>query len=197
MNEHKDTGTGWPDPAELEAHPAEPDSTGAEGREPDIADLDGAEPDPEADIVETDAAEPDPGGPAAGGQLDGAGAERPREPREWDVDGTDQAAPEPSTGAATTARRRVSATGALIGVLLILLGFAFVAQLRSHATDPALATARPEDLVRILSDLDARKDRLSQEIGQLRTTQHQLTAGSQGPGGALEAAANRARDLRL
>src|SRR5207245_9985232 len=78
-----------------------------------------------------------------------------------------------------------------------LLGFAFVIQLRSNATDPQLASARPEDLVRILSDLDARKDRLSQEISQLETTQQQLAAGSQGRAAALDAAAKRARDLGI
>ena len=91
----------------------------------------------------------------------------------------------------------MSAAGAVIGLLLVLFGFAFVVQLRSNATDEQLSTARPEDLVRILSDLDARKDRLSQEITQLQTTQQQLAAGSQGRAAALDAAAKRARDLGI
>src|SRR5205085_2682482 len=113
--------------------------------------------------------------------------------REWDVDGPDTAAGTEPVAAPqpTTRQRRLSTTGALIGLLLVLFGFAFVVQLRSHAADPGLTTARPEDLVRILSDLDARKDRLSQEISQLRTTQQQLAAGSQGRAAALDAAAKR------
>src|SRR5579859_3105340 len=120
MDEHQDTGTGWPagaQPTPSEPTPHEPAS-----------------------------AEPTPVEPASAA---GEAVEAP--PREWDVDGPDDP-PVPAP-----ARRRLSVTGALIGVLLILFGFAFVAQLRSQATDPTLAADRPEDLVRILSDLDSRK----------------------------------------
>jgi uncharacterized protein YlxW (UPF0749 family) len=117
------------------------------------------------------------------------------EPNQWDVDGT---GPTEEPAAAGVARqRRISVAGAGIGLLLVLFGFAFVVQLRSNATDEQLSSARPEDLVRILSDLDARKDRLSQEISQLQTTQQQLAAGSQGRAAALDAAAKRARDLGI
>jgi len=162
MDEHLDTGTGWPD------RTAE-----------DPAVVDGAPP-------ATGAAVPEP-----------VADEEPA--REWDVDGPDTAAGTEPVAAPqpTTRQRRLSTTGALIGLLLVLFGFAFVVQLRSHAADPGLTTARPEDLVRILSDLDARKDRLSQEISQLRTTQQQLAAGSQGRAAALDAAAKRARDLGI
>jgi uncharacterized protein YlxW (UPF0749 family) len=123
--------------------------------------------------------------------------EPPGEPQEWDVDGAGGALEEPASAAAQTRQRRISVAGAAIGVLLVLFGFAFVVQLRSNATDEQLSSARPEDLVRILSDLDARKDRLSQEIAQLQTTQQQLAAGSQGRAAALDAAAKRARDLGI
>ena len=73
--------------------------------------------------------------------------------------------------------RRVSAAGAMIGLLLGLLGFALVVQLRSHS-DPQLASARPEDLVRILSDLDARENRLRSEITSLEDNQRQLQSGA-------------------
>src|SRR3989440_3891220 len=125
--------------------------------------------------------------------------ERPRsteaEVPEWDVDGTGPA--EQPVPAGTARQRRVSVAGAAIGLLLLLFGFPFVVQLRSNATDEQLSSARPEDLVRILSDLDARKDRLSLEISQLQTTQQQLAAGSQGRAAALDAAAKRARDLGI
>jgi uncharacterized protein YlxW (UPF0749 family) len=99
---------------------------------------------------------------------------------------------------ATPRRRRISAAGAVIGVLLGLLGFALVVQLRSNAsTDQQLSSARPEDLVRILSDLDARKDRLGQEISTLQTTQQQLTAGSQSRQAALAEAGRRADQLGI
>ena len=120
-------------------------------------------------------------------------------PAEWDVDAAGDGEPVSDEAPPPAARqRRISVAGAAIGVLLVLLGFAFVVQLRSRATDEQqLSSARPEDLVRILSDLDARKDRLSLEISQLQTTQQQLAAGSQGRAAALDAAAKRARDLGI
>jgi uncharacterized protein YlxW (UPF0749 family) len=105
---------------------------------------------------------------------------------------------EPDTGAIRTGpKRRLSAAGAVIGLLLGLLGFALVVQLRSNATDPGLATARPEDLVRILSDLDARQERLRQEISQLEDSQRQLASGVQGREAALQEARRRADELGI
>ena len=102
------------------------------------------------------------------------------------------------TGAIPAVRaRRVSGAGAVIALLLGLLGFALVVQLRSNATDPGLATARPEDLVRILSDLDARQDRLRDEIAQLEESQRQLASGVQGQETALEEARRRADELGI
>jgi uncharacterized protein YlxW (UPF0749 family) len=60
-----------------------------------------------------------------------------------------------------------------------------------------VASARTEDLVRILSDLDSRKDRLSQEITSLETTQQQLQAGSEGRAAALAEATKRAEELGI
>jgi uncharacterized protein YlxW (UPF0749 family) len=120
-----------------------------------------------------------------------------------DADTPGEPAREPSGGAtpdgdpATPRRARLSAAGAVIGLLLGLLGFAFVVQLRSNSTDQQLSADRPEDLVRILSDLDARKDRLSQEISTLQTTQQQLTAGSQNRQAALDEATRRADELGI
>lgn len=106
---------------------------------------------------------------------------------------------EPDTGAihAPGRARRISAAGAIIGLLLGLLGFALVVQLRSNASDPELATARPEDLVRILSDLDARQERLRQEISQLEDSQRQLVSGAQGREAALQEARRRADELGI
>jgi uncharacterized protein YlxW (UPF0749 family) len=100
-------------------------------------------------------------------------------------------------GAATRVRRRVSAAGAVIGLLLGLLGFALVVQLRSNTADEQLQTARPEDLVRILSDLDARQDRLHAEINDLEETQRQLQSGAQGQEAALAGAQRRADELGI
>ncbi len=85
----------------------------------------------------------------------------------------------------------------MIGVLIGLLGFGLVVQLKSNSADPTLSTARPEDLVRILSDLDAREQRLRQEIANLEETQRQLQSGAQGRQAALDEARKRADELGI
>jgi uncharacterized protein YlxW (UPF0749 family) len=100
-------------------------------------------------------------------------------------------------GAAEPRRRRFSSAGAVIGLLLGLLGFALVVQLRSNDADAQLSTSRPEDLVRILSDLDARQDRLRSEIATLEDSQRQLASGAQGREAALAEARRRADELGI
>ncbi len=96
-----------------------------------------------------------------------------------------------------TTRRRLTGAGAMIGILLGLVGFALVVQVRSNTSDSGLTTARPDDLVRILSDLDSRQTRLRQEISSLEETQRQLAAGNQGGEAALQQARRRADELGL
>jgi uncharacterized protein YlxW (UPF0749 family) len=93
--------------------------------------------------------------------------------------------------------RKLSSASALIWVLLALFGFTLVVQLRSNDTDQGLATARQEDLVRILSDLEARDTRLSAEISTLEQSQRQLTSGVAGRQAALAEADKRADELGL
>jgi uncharacterized protein YlxW (UPF0749 family) len=81
-----------------------------------------------------------------------------------------QAAP---VGPRTRARRRRDPlASALIGILTLLLGFAFAVQVRSADTPQVLAGAREEDLVRILDELNAREERLRGQI----TEQQSATA---------------------
>jgi uncharacterized protein YlxW (UPF0749 family) len=93
--------------------------------------------------------------------------------------------------------RRLSSAGALIWVLLALFGFTLVVQLRSNNADQGLATARQEDLVRILSDLEARDQRLQAEINTLEQSQRTLTSGVEGRQAALAEANKRADELGL
>jgi uncharacterized protein YlxW (UPF0749 family) len=174
--DHQITGTGWPQPRPAPEPPAtdpeatEPEATAPAPEPAEATDAEAAGPGPDTDAVPDD---PDTGAD------EGAPGDKPR--------------PEPTQAR----RRRLSAAGAVIGLLLGLLGFAFVVQLRSNSTDQQLSTDRPEDLVRILSDLDARKDRLSQEINTLETTQQQLAAGSQSRQAALAEASRRADELGI
>ena len=77
----------------------------------------------------------------------------------------------------------MSGANAMVGLLVGLLAFALVVQVKSNVGDSQLANARQDDLVRILSDLDAREQRLRAEVGTLEGTLGQLGVGRPGPGG--------------
>lgn len=93
--------------------------------------------------------------------------------------------------------RRVSSAEVMIAVLLVLLGFTLVVQLKSTSTDPTVAATRQEDLVRILSDLEAREQRLRRDIAELEESQRQLTSGAEGRKAALDEATRRADELGI
>jgi len=100
--------------------------------------------------------------------------------------------------APVAARRRRSWAGAIIGLLVGLLAFALVVQVKSNTSgDTALEGARQDDLVRILSDLNAREQRLRGEIGALQSTLSQLGEGAQGREAALAQARRRADELGI
>jgi len=107
----------------------------------------------------------------------------------------DEAAAEPA--AATQRRWRVSTAGAMIGLLIGLLAFALVVQVKSNVGDTQLENARQDDLVRILSDLNSREVRLRSEITTLERTLSQLGAGAQGREAALAEARRRADELGI
>jgi uncharacterized protein YlxW (UPF0749 family) len=109
----------------------------------------------------------------------------------------DETSGEATGGAERPAGRRLSGAGLMIGLLLALLGFALVVQFRNVSTDPTLAAARQEDLVRILSDLESREKRLRDDIQTLEESQRQLTSGVEGRKAALEEATRRANELGI
>ncbi|MER7457721.1 DUF881 domain-containing protein [Micromonospora sp. NPDC126480] len=166
-DEHTETGTGWPQPA----GPGRP--SGPAG-----------EPDPRPDAPDPD--ELSPLAPEA-------------EPdREAEPSGAEEAtAARPDAPVAGTGRRGVSSATVMIAVLLALLGFTLVEQLRTTSDDPTTSAARQEDLVRILYDLNAREVRLRQDIAALEESQRQLRSGEQGRAAALEEATRRADELGI
>jgi uncharacterized protein YlxW (UPF0749 family) len=94
-------------------------------------------------------------------------------------------------------RVRGSAAAAVVVALCALLGFALVVQVKSNTGDSQLENARQDDLVRILSDLNAREQRLRGEINDLQSTLSQLGAGAQGRQAALNEARRRADELGI
>lgn len=85
----------------------------------------------------------------------------------------------------------------IIAVLLALLGFTLVVQLKTNSADPELAATRQEDLVRILSDLESQEERLRQDVAGLEESQRQLASGALGRQAALDEATRRADELGI
>ncbi|MFY1584554.1 DUF881 domain-containing protein [Micromonospora sp. WMMD734] len=177
-DEHRETGTGWPQPVE----PVRP--VGPAG-----------EPDPRPDAPDADELSPlVPGEPSR---------EQPSESGDDDgatVNLAEVASAEAGSSAQPSAGpvgRKVSPAGVMIAALLALLGFTLVVQLKTTSTDPTLAATRQEDLVRIFSDLDSREKRLQQDIEGLEDSQRQLRSGEQGRQAALEEATKRADELGI
>ncbi|RZU48407.1 uncharacterized protein YlxW (UPF0749 family) [Krasilnikovia cinnamomea] len=169
------------DPVEVDRMASAPDAAGAEGTGAEGAGADSAGTESTGtestgtESTGTESTGTESTGTESAGAGD-AGAVPARRPAPW---------------------RRVSSAGALIWVLLALFGFTLVVQLRSNGSDEGLATARQEDLVRILSDLEARDTRLQAEINALEQSQRQLTSGVAGRQAALAEADKRADELGL
>jgi uncharacterized protein YlxW (UPF0749 family) len=94
-------------------------------------------------------------------------------------------------------RTRDPLAAALIGVLTLLLGFAFAVQVRSVGDDQEYAGAREEDLVRILDELNAREERLREQISDQRIALQQLTSSDSQSATALEEARARAEAIGI
>ena len=110
---------------------------------------------------------------------------------------TDTPPPEAPTVATQSRRRRDPLASALIGLLTLLLGFAFAVQVRNTDTSQELAGAREEDLVRILDDVNAREDRLGEQIAEQRSALEQLTSSDSQSATALEEARKRAEAIGI
>lgn len=59
-------------------------------------------------------------------------------------------------------------SGALIGILTLVLGFAIAVQVRAHSSGDALSGLREDDLIGILDNQNARAERLREQIADLQ-----------------------------
>lgn len=133
--------------------------------------------------------------PPAGQPADAALAAETAEPADETAEPADAVpAADPAAAGRTS---RFSGANIMILVLLAALGFTLVVQLRNASDDPSLSAARQEDLVRILSDLQAREQRLRADITQLEESKRQLESGVAGSQAALEEATRRADELGI
>ncbi|WP_419993071.1 DUF881 domain-containing protein [Streptomyces boninensis] len=125
-------------------------------------------------MTANDTTEPEPRGDA---KPDPLPEQRPAEPPE-------QSTPEPPPEAG---RRRLKAAlwpprasrgQIIVAVLLFVLGLGLAIQVRSTSESSALRGARQEDLVRILDELDDRKQRLQDEKSKLQEQRRDLKSSS-------------------
>jgi uncharacterized protein YlxW (UPF0749 family) len=133
---------------------------------------------------------PDPAAPD-GPVADAAPAEPAAEPAA-DTAADTREEPEVRTG-----RRSDRLAAALIGVLTLLLGFAFAVQVRSVGHDEDYAGAREQDLVRILDDLDAREERLREQLTDQRIALQQLSSSDSRSAAALEEARRQSEAIGI
>lgn len=188
-DDHKPSGTGWPEGEPPPDH--EPEAT---ERGPEAATEPGR-PEPRPQAVTRPEHHTEPGPDAA------TEPERRPEPEPEPATGDASAVPDEGfeeraeSARPAAAKRPISSATVVIAVLLALLGFTLVVQVKSNSADSGLAAARQEDLVRILSELEDREERLRDEIADLEDSQRQLTSGAQGRAAALEEATRRADEL--
>ncbi|MEW2427550.1 DUF881 domain-containing protein [Micromonospora sp. NPDC047644] len=199
-DEQTDTGTGWPQPV----GPVRPGGPAGEpDPRPDAPDPDELSPlAPQAPSDDEPAVEPGVEPVDDGATVDLSAVSRSGDRPVAGSDGLAEPAgelaePVGEPASVVAGRSRWSAAGVMIAALLALLGFTLVVQLKTTSTDPTLGATRQEDLVRILSDLDARENRLQQDIRALEDSQRQLRSGEQGRQAALDEATRRADELGI
>jgi uncharacterized protein YlxW (UPF0749 family) len=105
--------------------------------------------------------------------------------------------PEEESAPTSSPRRRDPLAAVLIGLLTLLLGFAFAVQVRTVGEDQKYEGAREEDLVRILDELDAQEQRLRDQIAEQRNALQQLTSSDTRSAAALEATRQRAESIGI
>jgi uncharacterized protein YlxW (UPF0749 family) len=111
--------------------------------------------------------------------------------------GAEEPPGEEAPAGAPRRRRRDPLASALIGVLTLLLGFAFAVQVRATDTPSQLQGAREEDLVRILDELDTSEERLRAQIADQRAALQDLTSTDSQSAAALAEAQELAQSIGI
>ena len=85
----------------------------------------------------------------------------------------------------------------VVGLLLAVLGFAFVVQVRDKQTNDPYAGLRERDLIEVLDGLTGTAERARREVERLEATRNDLQSESSARQAALAAAEKRARNLSI
>jgi uncharacterized protein YlxW (UPF0749 family) len=92
---------------------------------------------------------------------------------------------------------RPSRGQAVVGLLLAVLGFAAITQVRTNTTDNTYAGYREQDLVDVLSGLAGTSQRAQTQINQLEATRRQLETRRLNSAAALAAAQRQEQELSI
>src|SRR6185295_11856670 len=92
---------------------------------------------------------------------------------------------------------RPSRAQVVVGVLLAVLGFAAITQVRTNNTDNSYTGYREQDLVNVLSALAGTSQRAQNQINSLESTRRQLEQSRQAQSAALAAAQKQAQELSI
>lgn len=85
----------------------------------------------------------------------------------------------------------------MLALLLAVLAFAVVVQVRTRGEDDTYATARRADLVQLLDGLDAERQRMETELADLKETKSELSSGADRERVAREQATERTEQLNI
>lgn len=92
---------------------------------------------------------------------------------------------------------RPSRRQAVVGVLLAVLGFAFVVQVRGTDANDTYAGLRESDLIQVLDGLTGTAERARREVGRLETRRDELRDENSARSAALDEAEQRVRTLNI
>jgi uncharacterized protein YlxW (UPF0749 family) len=123
--------------------------------------------------------------PESHAERDEAGSTAPREPRQDGRSRLWRAFSRPTRGQA------------VVGLLLALVGFAGVTQVRSNQVDDTYAGLRQQDLIDILNGLAGTTQRSEDEIQRLEATRDELQSDTSARQAALEQARQQAQVLSI
>lgn len=123
------------------------------------------------------------------------------EPRREEPGGAEPGRTEPSV---PEARQRIRAlfvrpgrSQVMVGVLLAVLGFAAVTQVRSTELDDFYQGRREEELIEIFNGLTGTSDRIRREIARLEQTRRELQVDTSARRAAIEQAEQRLTTLNI
>lgn len=104
---------------------------------------------------------------------------------------------DPARDRLRAALARPSRRQAVVAVLLAVLGFAFVVQVRDTAANDTYAGVRESDLIQVLDGLTGTAERARREVDRLETRRDELRDETSARSAALDEAEQRVRTLNI